>query len=158
MKEKTKFSVTHKDKTIEGLIKKTNHKTLAIWAIDCVERVMPYFEEKYPKDHRPRQAIEVLQKWIDTGVFKMADIRKASLLSHAAAREIGKDNVARSTARAAGQAVATAHVSTHSIGAANYALQAIYRATNSYDSDLAIDKERDWQYKHLLKLKDEFDH
>ena len=108
MKEKTKFSVTHKDKAIVELMKKAYQKTLAIWAIDCVERVMPYFEEKYPEDQRPRKAIEVLQAWINTGVFKMAYIRKAALSSHTAAREVGEDNKARSTARAAGQAVATA--------------------------------------------------
>lgn len=153
MKEKTKFSVTHKDKAIVELMKKADQKTLAIWAIDCVERVMPYFEEKYPEDQRPRKAIEVLQAWINTGVFKMADIRKAALASHAAAREVGEDNKARSTARAAGQAVATAHVPTHSIGAANYALQAIHRATNPSDADAVIAKERDWQYQHLLELK-----
>lgn len=153
-KEKSKFSITHKDESMVELIGKTGHKTLAVWAIDCVERVMPYFEEKYPEDHRPRNAIEALQAWINTGVFKMADIRKASLTSHAAAREVGEDNAARSAARAAGQAVATAHVSTHSIGAANYALQAIHRATNSSNADAAIAKERDWQYQHLLVLRE----
>jgi hypothetical protein len=86
-------------------------------------------------------------------VFKMADIRKAALASHAAAREVGEDNAARSAARAAGQAVATAHVPTHSIGAANYALQAIHRATNSSDANAAVAKERDWQYHHLLELR-----
>jgi len=108
--EKSKFSVTHKDESMVELVRKTDQKTLAIWAIDCVERVLPYFEEKYPEDHRPRQAIEVIQAWVNTGVFKMADIRKAALASHAAAREVGKVNSARSAARAAGQAVATAHV------------------------------------------------
>jgi len=150
--EKSKFSVTHKDESMVELVRKTDHKTLAIWAIDCVERIMPYFEEKYPEDHRPRNAIEALQAWINTGVFKMGDIRRASLTSHAAAREVGEDNAARSAARAAGQAVATTHVPTHSIGAANYALQAIYRATNSSDADAAVAKERDWQYQHLIRL------
>jgi len=50
--EKSKFSVTHKDKSMVELVRKTDHKTLAVWAVDCVERVMPYFEEKYPEDHR----------------------------------------------------------------------------------------------------------
>ena len=72
MKE-SKFSLTqYKDKRIVELIKKTNHKTLAIWAIDCAERVLPYFEKRYPKDHRPRNAIKALQTWINTGVFSMA--------------------------------------------------------------------------------------
>lgn len=145
-----KFSVTHKDESIVELVRKTDHKTLAVWAIDCVERVLPYFEEKYTEDKRPRKAIEACREWEHTGVFKMADVRKTALAAHAAAREVGEDNAARSAARAAGQAVATAHVPTHSIGAANYALQSIHRATNS--SDAATAKERNWQYQHLLEL------
>ena len=70
----------------------------------------------------------------------MAVIRNASLTAHAAAR-------------AAGQAVATAHVPTHSIGAANYALQAIHRATLTSDANADVAKERDWQYRHLLELR-----
>lgn len=150
--KKTKFSLKqHKDEFLE-LVKETDHKTLAVWAIDCAERVLPYFEVKYPEDHGLRNAIETLQIWINTGVFKMAVIRKASLASHAAARDVGEDNAARSAARAAGQAVATAHVPTHSIGAAIYALQAIHRATNFSDADAAVDIERDWQYQHLFEL------
>ena len=87
--EKSKFSITRKDEEVLELVTKTDQKTLALWAIDCAERVMPYFEEKYPQDHRPRQAIGTLKIWIDTKVFKMAVIRKASLDSHAAAREVG---------------------------------------------------------------------
>jgi hypothetical protein len=134
-KEKSKFSIAHKDESMVELVKKTDHKTLAIWAIDCAERVLPYFENKYPEDHRPRQAIEELMAWINTGVFKMVVIRKASLASHATAREVGEDNAARSAARAAGQAVATAHVPRHSYGAAVYAQQAIYRATNPSEAE-----------------------
>jgi Imm-5 like putative immunity protein len=151
--EKSKFSLKrHKDEFI-ALVEKTDHKTLAVWAIDCAERVLPYFEEKYPEDHRPRNAIETLQTWINTGVFKMAVIRKASLSSHAAARDVGEDNAARSAARAAGQAVATAHVPTHAIGAAIYGLQAIHRATNDSDADAALAKEQAWQYGHLVELR-----
>lgn len=135
------------------LVRKTDHQTLAVWAIDCVERILPYFEDKYPEDPRPRQAIEALQAWINTGVFKMAVIRKASLDSHAAARDVGEDNAARSAARAAGQAVAAAHVLAHSLAAANYALQAIHRATNTSEAAVAIAEERDWQYRHLLALR-----
>lgn len=155
--KKSKFSIKHKDTSIVELVSKTDHKTLAVWAIDCVERILPYFEKKYPEDHRPRQAIEALQTWINTGVFKMAVIRNAALTSHAAAREVGEDNAARSAARAAGQAVATAHVPTHSIGAANYALQAIHRATITSDADAAVAKERDWQYQHLLELRQTYE-
>ena len=147
--EKFKFSITHKDEEMLKLVGKTDHKSLAIWAIDCARRVMPYFEGKYLHDHRPRQAIETLRSWIETGVFKIAVIRKASLDAHAAAREVGEDSPARSAARSAGQAVATSHVPRHSYGSAIYAQQAVYRITNSMD---AVDSERNWQYQHLLEM------
>jgi hypothetical protein len=151
--KKAKFSLTtYKDEATVELVSKIDQKTLAIWALDCVERVMPYFEDNYPQDHRPRNALETLQTWIDTGVFQMDTIRRASLASHAAAREVGEENAARSAARAAGQAVATAHVPLHALGAANYALQAIHRATSSSDADAAVAKEREWQLQHLLNL------
>lgn len=153
MKGKSKFSVVHKDRSMVELVTKTDHRTLAVWAVDCVERVLPYFEREHPRDHRPRNAMDVCRMWISTGVFRMADIRKASLAAHAAARNVGKDDAARSAARAAGQAVATAHVPTHSIGAANYALQAIHRATDSSDADAVVAREREWQRRHLLELK-----
>jgi hypothetical protein len=152
--QKPKFSMIHTDEAMWELVSKTDQKTLAVWASDCVERVMPYFEKKYPQDHRPRNALQTLQTWMQTGVFKMAVIRKASLDSHAAAREVGEDSPARSVARAAGQAVATAHVPTHALGAAMYALQAIHRATNPADAGTAVAKEQDWQYQHLLALRD----
>lgn len=150
---KSKFSlVQHKDYFLP-LVEGIDHKTLAVWAMDCVERVLPYFEDEYPDDPRPRQAIETLQAWIDTGVFKMAVIRGASLAAHAAARETGEDNPARSAARAAGQAVATAHVPTHAIGGAIYALQAIHNASSAGEAAAAILKERDWQSRHLMELR-----
>lgn len=147
---KSKLVKTSLDQEIIELVKKTNHKTLGIWAADCVERVLPYFEEKYPEEKRPRKAIEALRTWVQTGVFKMADVRKIALASHAAAREVEADNVARSVARATGQALATAHVPTHSIAATTYAVTAIRDITNN---EIAVNKERQWQYQHLTKLR-----
>jgi hypothetical protein len=152
--KKPGFSVTRKDEPVADLVSETDHTTLAVWAGDCAVRVLPYFEEKYPDDPRPRNAIETLLAWIDTGIFKMADIRGVSLASHAAAREAGEDNAARSAARAAGQAVATAHVKMHSYGAALYAQQAVWRAADPGEADAAAANERDWQYRHLAGLRE----
>ena len=151
---KSKFSVTYKDPAMLALVKRTEHRLLGIWARECAERVMPHFEKSRPNDARPRNALKTLQAWIDTGVFRMAAIRVASLASHAAAREVGADNAARSAARAAGQAVATAHVPIHSIGAANYALQAVHRAAGPLRAEAAVAKERDWQHRRLRRLRD----
>jgi len=148
---KSKFSFSQYDEMWAEIVKNADHKILAMWAIDCTERVMPYFERAYPDDLRPRQAIQTLQVWLKTGVFSMALIRKASLSSHAAARDVGNDNSARSAASAAGQAVATAHVPAHSIAAANYAAQAVYRASASGDTVTSVTAERAWQHSRLQK-------
>ncbi|MBI3159174.1 MAG: hypothetical protein HYZ26_06215 [Chloroflexi bacterium] len=150
-----KFSLAaYKDEATLDLMSNASHKALAAWAFACGERALPHFEEQYPQDRRPRNALDTLQNWITTGEFKMAVIRKASLDAHAAAREVGADTPARSAARSAGQAVATAHVRTHALGAANYALQAIHHAAAAADADAAIAAERAWQLQHLLELGD----
>ena len=147
-----RFSIAFKDAALDELVSTADHRTLAVWARECAERVLPYFEQQYPADQRPRRALNALQDWIDTGQFSMAVIRKASLDSHAAARDVGEDTAARSAARAAGQAVATAHVITHAPGAAIYGLQAVHRAANPADADAALTDERRWQYQRLREL------
>lgn len=143
---KKRYMNTHQEFWI--FFNRNDHKALALWAADCAEHVLPFFEEKYPEDSRPRKAIEKCREWARTGEFKMADIRKASLDSHAAAREVGEDNAARFAARAAGQAVATAHVPTHALGAPIYAIKAV-AAINPRDVKVTIANERDWQFRRL---------
>ena len=151
-RKKPEFSLVRHDKPMEMLVKETDQRTLAAWAIDCAERVLPFFEEKFPEDPRPRDALATLRAWIADGEFHMAVIRSASLASHAAARDASEESPARSAARAAGQAVATAHVPSHSLGAAIYAQQAVWRAAALSEADAAVTGERDWQYRHLLVL------
>ncbi len=105
-----------------------DQRLLATWAAECAERVLPLFEKAHPNDDRPRRAIDACRAWVRTGVFKMAEIRGASLAAHAAARDAKENALACFAARAAGQAVATAHVPQHAYGAAYYALKAIAAA------------------------------
>lgn len=128
---------------------KADQKILALWAADCAERVLSFFEEKYPTDDRPKRAIEACRAWAETGVFKMTAIRKASLDSHAAARDAGNGSAACYVARSAGQAVATAHVSTHSVGAAAYAIKAATVHSGLIEAGLV--EERDWQRQRLVE-------
>lgn len=148
-----KMVKTELDQQIWDLVLETDKKTLMIWACDCVERVLPYFEKKYPDDNRPRVAIEAGRQWERTGVFHMKDIRRVALASHAAAREIPAGEAAHSVARAAGQALATAHVATHSIAAAIYAATAVRDASGIVNDITAATQERLWQYQHLLDLR-----
>lgn len=121
---------------------------MGAWAADVAEHVLPFFEKEFLCDKRPRMAIKVLRAWVKSGVFHMAVIRKASLDAHAAAREAEEGSAARFAARAAGQAVATAHVPEHAFGSAYYALKTV-AAANPDNAEVKIAKELDWQTRHL---------
>jgi len=138
------------DNPIAELLSKLDHKTLVIWATDCAQHVLPYFEEKYPKDNRPRKAIQAGRAWI-RGEIAMSEARTAAFAAHAAARDANTD-AARAAARAAGHAAATAHVADHAVHAATYAARATGHTVDSLDVDAAIAKERVWQYQQLLNL------
>ena len=119
-----------------------DHRLLAIWASDCAERVLPYFEEKYPEDDRPRKAIEAARAWAH-GDLRMLDARKAAVATHAAARDAGT-TAARMAARAAGHAAGTAHMPGHARHAAAYAIKATIAAVEV--SGDATGAEQEWQY------------
>jgi hypothetical protein len=146
---KLKFSINKADPEMMKLIENCDKKVLAEWAIVCAKRVLPYFKTECPYDLRPQEALVTLKDWIKTGKFSMEFIRKASLDSHRAAKEIGNVTPGASVAHACGQAVATAHVARHAYGSAIYAQQAIFRKTNSVEK---ADDERNWQYKKLLSF------
>ena len=144
---KNRYMGTHQEFWL--FFHRNDHKALALWAADCAEHVLPLFEEKYPRDTRPRDAIRTLREWVNTGTFSMPVIRGASLAAHAAAKEVQENNKAASlAAHAAGQAVATAHVATHAFGSALYAMKAV-AATNPTDPKTALAKEQDWQVNRL---------
>lgn len=97
---------------------KDNHKSLALWAADRAEKVLPYFEKENPKDDRPRKAIEALRAWAKDKL-KCGEVRKAAWAAHAAARG-AKTDTAIFAARIAGQAASMAHVPTHAAGVTYY--------------------------------------
>jgi len=149
---KSKLAVTDRDAAISELASKSNHKTLAIWAADCAERVLLYFEEAYPGDNRLENAIEANRAWVH-GELAMTEARKAAFAAHDAAREAQGVEKASAAARAAGHAAATAHVATHAVHAATYAATAVRDAAET-DPTAAAREEREWQYQHLLVLND----
>ena len=150
---KTKMVPLSLYKPFLKLVAQTDHPVVVTWACDCAKRVLPYFEKEFPQDPRPRAALKAGRTWVKTGIFKMAVIRKASLDSHAAAREVGADGPARCAARAAGQAVASCHVPAHSVAAAMYAATARRDAAKPDQADAAITREREWQLRHLRDLQ-----
>ncbi len=97
-----------------GPLTREQHQQLMKWAIECAEHVLPLLTE--PVDERISNALTIAGEWA-LGQAATGKAMKASLAAHAAAREATSE-VARSVARAAGQCVATAHMSDHSLGAA----------------------------------------
>jgi hypothetical protein len=99
---------------------------LAVWAADCAERVLPLFEAVAPGDSRPREALEGARAFA-RGELRIGPARALSVAAHAAARSVD-DPAAVAAARAAGHAVATAHMAAHARGAPAYAGVAIAAA------------------------------
>ena len=128
-------------------LNKEDHRLLVIWASDCAEHVLPYFEKIYPEDDRPRKAIEAARAWV-RGDLPMVDAREAAFASHAAARD-ARNEASKTAARAAGHAAATAHVADHARHAAAYAVKAV--ASAEITGDNLISMERDWQFGRLPK-------
>jgi len=137
--------------SFEEIMSTTDQKTLALWAADCAEHVLPYFEEHYPDDHRPRSAIEAGRAWA-RGEIKVGQARAAALAAHAAARE-SIDGAARAAARAAGHAAATAHVGRHALGPVIYGARAAFTAADYTEAEAASAREQAWQYQRLLERR-----
>lgn len=130
------------------MLEEQDHRALARWAADCAEHVLPYFENEYPEDERPRIAVEAGRAW-SRGEIRMSEARAAAISAHAAARD-AYEPAARAAARSTGHAAATAHMAAHAPHAAAYAVKAVTGAAST-NSDAAPDKERDWQYQRLPK-------
>jgi len=128
-----------------GPLKKEQHYQLITWACNCAEHVVHLFGETL--DERLIHALHVAHEW-KSGNASVGDAMKASVAAHAAARE-SSDPAASTVARSVGQAVATAHMADHALGAAWYALKAVNHAGQSTDA------ERRWQDEHLPReIKD----
>jgi len=111
-----------------GTLTDGDHRLLAIWAADCAEHVLPYFENARPDDDRPRRAVEAVRAWVN-GEMKMMRARDFAGASQDAAREVKAiSEPARMAALSAGQAAVVAHVAAHELGAAAYAIRAVMEA------------------------------
>ncbi|ETT50275.1 putative immunity protein [Paenibacillus sp. FSL R7-0204] len=150
---KAKLAADGLDESIAALAATSQHEVLAAWAGDCAERVLPYVEAASPEEKRPRQAVEAGRAWVRREL-KMTAARQAAFAAHSAAREVSPA-AACAACRAAGHAAATAHVATHAVHAATYAVKAVYEAAGPGLAASAVMQEREWQYRHLIRLNEE---
>jgi hypothetical protein len=129
-----------------GTLQDADHRLLAVWAADCAQHVLHFFEQAQPSDDRPRRAIEQAHAWVRREI-SVAQAHEAASAANAAAREVS--GPAREAARAAGQAVAVAHVAAHELGAAAYAIRAARAATHDGEHEEAGRLECRWQRAQL---------
>jgi len=129
-----------------GTLEDSQHRLLAAWAADCAEHVIDYFRLQHPDDERPQRAIEQARAW-SRGEISMTQARQAAYAAHDAAKIA--TGAARESARAAGHAVATAHMADHELGAAAYALRAVRAASSPETRDEAERIECQWQRERL---------
>ncbi len=129
-----------------GTLQGAEHRLLAVWAADCAEHVLHFFEQAQPHDDRPHRAIEQIHAWV-RGEITMMQARTAAGHAMGAARALS--GAAREAAYAAGQAAAVAHVAAHELGAAAYAIRAA-RAASSEDARMEAGRiECQWQREQL---------
>ncbi|TCL53908.1 hypothetical protein EDD76_12429 [Kineothrix alysoides] len=132
-----------------GTLLEEDHHLLAIWAAQCAQHVLHYFEEMRPEDDRPRRAIELTQAWVN-GEITMKQARFAAGASQDAAREVKEvSEAAKLAALSAGQAAVVAHVAAHELGAAAYAIRAVMAASPEDKREMFRHQECQWQRDRL---------
>jgi hypothetical protein len=141
---------------LRELIEMQKHRTLAMWAVDCAEPVLKIFEDRYPQEKRPREAIEAAKAWMRGGI-KMPVAKAAIHAAHNAATEVERDAAACAAARAMGHAAATVHVETHALGLVFYGLTAVVYSTDQLTADKAVSEELKRYYDALLFWQNNID-
>jgi hypothetical protein len=109
------------------------------WAIECATHVLPLIGAN--PDERILTALRVAEAWRQDSA-SVGDARKAAYGIIDLAKET-PDSVTLAVTRSVGQAVATAHMADHALGAAWYALRAVKAAGKS------VEEERNWQNQQL---------
>src|SRR5690606_7081867 len=95
-----------------GTLTDDDHRLLALWAAECAEHVLHFFEAVRPTDPRPRRAIEQARAWV-RGETRMMEARAAGGAANSAARPL--TGAPRFAAYSAAQAALVAHVAAHEL-------------------------------------------
>jgi hypothetical protein len=132
------------------------------WAAECAQRVLKHYEDRYPNDKRPREAIDAALRWAkdpseanrDAAAYAayVAYVANAAHVAHVAhyAFNAAGNAAAYAAADAAAYAAYAAYVAAaaaDAVAAAHYAANATHR-----DAQAGSDAEREWQANRLLEL------
>ena len=136
------------------------------WAAECAKRVLRHYEDRYPEDKRPREAIQAALKWAKdpTEANRAAATAAATNAAYAADAAYAAAAYAATYAAAAYAAAYATYAATYAAYAAAYAYHAYAAAFASahaagtaatyaaYAAGTAYAKEREWQSNRLLEL------
>ena len=128
-------------------IETQSKETLANWSIAYARaHILPIYEKAYPNDARPKSALDAAEDWLQ-GKVKLPYVKGIILNQcHAAAREAEESPAAQAAARTCGQAAATIHAPTHSLGLALYGALAV-----AYDT---LGMDANWQALTLVAAEE----
>lgn len=151
LKRKNKILFSRSSQCLQELIKlvqQQNHRTLAMWALDCAKETLINFQKKYPHELRPKICLELCEGWAK-GKIKMPVAKRAILDCHAVAKEIN-DDIFGALCHAIGHAGATVHVETHALGLVFYELTATVLDHGKIDFSKAVTEKINYYYNRLL--------
>ena len=135
------------------LIGQANRRTLILWALELAEETARELAEKYPEDHRPREAIAASRAWT-AGEIKMPIAKQAILNCHAMAKELTNPaDIAR--CHAVGQACSVVHTAGHALGYPMYKLTAIALEHGLEDCRDTVE-QRVMYYEQQLRYRMEY--
>jgi hypothetical protein len=129
----------------------------AIFACDCADRVLHFYEEKYPHSLQPRRAIEARRRCIaDKSSAARNEAQKAGAIVYAMLKTI-IDEVAASAAGAAVEAAwdnaaSAAGGAAWTTGLIKYGVGRVRWLGYEDEIDKAGDEERSWQTQHFVEL------
>ena len=132
----------------------TNRRVLILWALELAEETVLQLTEKYPEDHRPREAIAASRAWA-AGEIKMPIAKRAILNCHAMAKEL-TDLADIARCHAVGQACSVVHTAGHALGYPMYELTAIVLEQGSDNCRDAVER-RVMYYEQRLRYWTEYE-
>ncbi len=141
IKKNNKILFSRESECLQELIQlvcKQNHRTLILWAFECVQKPLEVFENTYPNEIRPRKAFELCQQW-SQGIMKMPIAKRAILDCHQVCKEID-DPYMIALCHAIGQGLSTVHVESHAIGLVTYELTGLVLSNRDNYQTIINDK------------------
>ena len=153
--------ITFGDKSIcrqARLVKEVqlSREGIVSFAADCAAAVLHIFEEKFPKDKRPRKAIEAARDWIKGKAAAAANAAYAAAVYATGAASAASAAAVYAAAAADAASAADAADAAYAASAAYAAYAAAVYATDAADAAsaaavYAVSQEKEWQAQKLLE-------